>query len=277
MFIAHFADILPDSLVKIWYRLCADFFMPSRLGEYKDLLQFALDHQYQVCSIRHFLEITDHGQNQPKGQYLILRHDIDTDVSTAKAMWAIEQLLSIKSSYYFRLSTLDIPFMREIEAAGGEVGYHYEEIATIAKQKRLKTRDQVNAVMPEIRALFRDNLNRLRGKTSLPLRIAASHGDFVNRKLGMRNCEILSDNNFREQLGIEHEVYDQHLMRFVKSRHADLAGYPRLWEPNDPASAITSGIDLIYVLVHPRQWRVNRKESLTDNIRRMVEGVRYRL
>jgi hypothetical protein len=69
---------------------------------------------------------------------LVHRHDIDSDLRTARKMFALEVKHGVQASYYFRLSTLDYGFMRDIEAAGGEASYHYEEVATYAKRHRLR-------------------------------------------------------------------------------------------------------------------------------------------
>jgi hypothetical protein len=78
----------------------------------------------------------------PEAAFALLRHEIaiDSDLKTARAMFDLERKLDIRSSYYFRLSTGDIPFMRELEAEGSEAGYHYEEIATFAKCNGIRTK-----------------------------------------------------------------------------------------------------------------------------------------
>ena len=38
-------------------------------------------------------------------------------------------------SYFFRRSTWDVGLMRELADAGREVGYHYEELATLVKAR----------------------------------------------------------------------------------------------------------------------------------------------
>ncbi len=69
----------------------------------------------------------------------MLRHDVDTDPGTAAAMWDIERELGVESSYFFRLSTLAPALMADIAAGGSEASYHYEEVATVAKRRRLRT------------------------------------------------------------------------------------------------------------------------------------------
>ena len=181
-----------------------------------------------------FLCLTERGRIQPMDKLLILRHDIDTDIETTRAMWRVERELVIKSSYFFRLSTVDLPLMREIEACGGSVGYHFEELATAAKRKGLKTREQVMEELPYMRDLFERNLTELRDQTQLPLRFVASHGDFANRRLGVPNWVILRDAAFRDRMNIELEAYDEACMRHVQSRHSDDQPYPTYWKPAPP-------------------------------------------
>jgi len=265
------------NIAGIWYRIYEDFFMPSRLEVYKKLLCDALYYGYEICSVDFLWQkMKNNGAIESQKKYLVLRHDIDTDPSTAKLMWDIDKALGVKSSYYFRLSTLDIGLMREIEFSGGEASYHFEEIATVAKKNGLKSRERILSCMPYIRIMFKDNLNSLRKKSGLPMKIVAAHGDFVNRKLSVFNWEILQDNNFRKEVDIELEVYDQIFLQHIKSRHSDKS-FPYFWQPENPLHAIQSGMPIIYVLVHPRHWRANPKENFRNNINRAWEGFRYSL
>jgi glycosyltransferase involved in cell wall biosynthesis len=253
-------------------RLWADLFMPSRLDAYAAFLDGALAAGYRIAGLGSFASSDPGGDRR----VLVLRHDIDTDPRTARAMWEIERERGIASSTFFRLSTLDVDLMRAMAAAGGEVGYHYEELATIAKRQHLRTAGDVRAQLPEARRLFTENLERLRRQTGLPLRLAASHGDFVNRAVGVTNAEILADPAFRASVGIDLEAYDADLNARIGSHHSDTAP-PRNWVGEDPAAAIGRGEPVIHVLVHPRHWFANRRVNLVDDLRRAGEGVAYRL
>lgn len=254
-----------------WNRLQADFLSGSRLDEYRELLQSATVAGYQIAPVRALA----HTNTPSPARLCVLRHDVDTDPETACMMWRIELDLGITSSYFFRLSTVDPRLMREIAAHGGEVGYHYEEFATLAKSYGLHTAEQVMRHLPEARALFRANLEGLRSSTGLPLRSAASHGDFINRRLGITNKPILSDPVFRETVGIDLEAYDESLRDQLAGSFRDLQ-YPARWLPLSPALAIESGDTPIHILVHPRQWRANPKVNGKDDTRRLWEGVAYR-
>jgi len=257
-------------------RIYSDFFLPSRLDEYKSLLKLAIERGYEMHSIRSFWKLIREEGVRGDQRYFISRHDIDTDVTVARCMWDIEQELGVPASYYFRLSTLDVDLMRDIDRNGSEASYHYEEIATMAKRHGYKTKEAVDRNINAIRETFAANLRKLRQQTGLPLEIVASHGDFVNRKLDLSNHYLLQDMKLREMLNIELEVYDQPFMKYVTSRHSDSL-YPRFYKPNSPFDAVQSGEKVIYFLSHPRHWRANPKENLADNVNRMVEGVRYRL
>ncbi len=208
------------------------------------------------------------------GRRFVLRHDVDTDPRTAEAMWRIERDLGITGSWFFRLTTRDDPLMASIASAGGEVGYHYEELATIAKERHLRTREAALAALPEARDRFRANLTKMRSATGLPLQVAASHGDFVNRRLGVTNSLLLEDQSFRDEVGISLEGYDEDLLARMPFRSTDTAP-PKRWREDDPLDAIKRGEPVVYVLVHPRHWRVARVENARDDVRRIWEGATY--
>lgn len=261
---------------QVFYRVYSDYFMPSRLSEYEVLLKEALCQGYEVHSIISFWDLIETKGLKDKQKYLILRHDIDTDVETAKAMWMIEQHLGVKASYYFRLTTLNVPLMQLIHGSGSEASYHFEEIATFCKQNGLKNNEEVFKSITHIRDKFRTNYLLVKEKTSLPLKTVAAHGDFVNRKMGLPNEEILKDENLRGELGIELEVYDEAVMKYITSRCSDTHA-PAYWKPYDPLCFLQRNEPIVYILTHPRHWRKNVMENTLDNIRRLWEGVYYQL
>lgn len=268
---AHHAS---PALKKAWYRFYSDFLLPSRVRELRSLLEQALAQGYQVHSIASIWEKIKAGQLQD-GPYLVLRLDIDTDLRTTRALWQVVREMGVKGSFYFRLSTLQVELMREIHAAGSEASYHYEEIATYAKRHRLRSRAEIEAQMPAIRALFAENYRRVKALTGLPLHTVASHGDWLNRRLGVINLELLQDQNLRQSLGIELEAYDPALQQHYVRRYSDGA-YPHLWLDGDPLEAIRQGLPFIEVLLHPRHWAANIAANLQENLLRLGEELAYR-
>ena len=257
-------------------RFYADFLMPSRLGAYRGLLESALAAGYEIVSVEHIWRIIAADRLDPGRRVLVLRHDIDTDPATAAAMWAIDRDLGVESSYFFRLSTLDPALMADIAAYGSHASYHYEELANVAKRRRLRNGSDVIAHLPEARDRFRRNVSRLRHITGLPMRVVAAHGDFVNRALRSPNWLILDDPVFRHEVDVELEAYDEALLRHLPRRYTDTL-HPTYWLPNDPAEAICRCEPTIQVLVHPRHWRVARVTNGYDDLRRLAEGLRFGL
>src|SRR5438105_4034276 len=118
---------------RIYWRFYQNFLMPSRIPEYRALLSEANAKGYESVTISSLAACASGRAVLPR-LALVLRNDVDSDVSTARAMFQVERALGIRATYYFRLSTLDAQLMRELQDYGNEVGYHYEEVATAAKR-----------------------------------------------------------------------------------------------------------------------------------------------
>jgi hypothetical protein len=239
------------------------------MREYEKLLDLLVRNSYAFRTIREFAAITS--GSWPRAA--VLRHDVDSDIRTAQAMFNLERSFGIRSTYYFRLQTVDIPFMRELEGAGSEAGYHYEEIATFAKSAGIRTREAICVRMDEVRQLFQANLRRLRKTTGLPIRTVASHGDFVNRALRMSNGELL-DATVRKDTAIEAEAYDEALAERFTLRVSD-APPPLWWIPCDPRPHISNGTEVIHLVLHPSQWRADLFNNAGQLCRRCTEGMSY--
>ncbi|HWY33397.1 MAG TPA: hypothetical protein VNX68_02045, partial [Nitrosopumilaceae archaeon] len=85
--------------------------MRSRLNSYDEFNRLAIGNGYAHQSIRELFRSISKGQCPPE-KLIVHRHDIDTDVDTARKMFEIEKNLNIHSSFYFRLKTLDFRLMR---------------------------------------------------------------------------------------------------------------------------------------------------------------------
>jgi hypothetical protein len=267
---------VPALFTRLADRVRSDFLMRSRLGLYRELLRSALDAGYRVHSVAGLWALIDGGRLGSEGRHLVLRHDVDTDWRTAAAMWEIDRDLGVESSYFFRLTTMAPALLAQIAGSGSEASYHYEELATVAKRRGLRSGADATRHLPEARDLFATNLGRLRTATGLPMRVVAAHGDFINRRLGVPNQVILDDPDLRRTLDIDLETYDEAYLRHLPSRHSD-APYPEFWVPDDPAGPIQRGEAVVSVLVHPRHWRVDRKVNARDDLQRVAEGLRFEI
>ena len=251
-------------------RIYSDYLMPSRLGQYEDLLLAAAEAGYRQQSVRDFLLPAPPAGRPP---ILVHRHDIDSDLRTAAKMFAIEARQGITASYYFRLSTLDYGLMREIEAYGSEASYHFEEVADFAKRHHIKDAAVVRSRFPAIRAQFHQNLARIENALARKLVTVAAHGDFANRRLKVINHEILADQDFRARCGIACETYDAALLNQFDLYISDRP-HPAYFHPMPPQAAL-GRYRCICLLTHPVQWETNWRENTRCNVRRLVEDLAW--
>jgi hypothetical protein len=254
-------------MIRFANRVYADYLMPSRLHEYEALLTAAQEAGYAQMSVRSFFRGT------AARRVLVHRHDIDSDLRTARKMFDLECRHQVHASYYFRLTTLDIGFMREIEAAGSEASYHYEEIANFAKRSRLRDPTEVRRHFPAMRDEFAINVERITTALGRPLITVASHGDFANRKLNIINHELLADLALRRRCGIECETYDAALLNQFDMYISDRK-YPLYYKPMSPFTALGQ-FRRICLLTHPVQWETNWLDSTRCNLHRLYEAIRW--
>jgi len=264
-------------LRKLYGRVYNDYLRPDRFSDYLDLLVLAKRASYRIVSVEEYRRMKLDGASLTgdDARVLILRHDIDTAPQVTPSFALAEAAVGARASYYFRLCTVDVPVMRALAEAGHEVGYHYEDLATVAKEKGLNRKEQVDTILDEARQRFLANLTDLRKRTGLPMRSAASHGDFANRALGTSNTKLLEDRGLRERAGIDFEAYDPEIEEGLAFRTIDLP-YPRNWRTADPATAIRSGIGPILILTHPRQWGRQLIANGREDLTRLYEGLLFK-
>lgn len=255
-------------------RIYTDYFMRSRVKEYKNVLSEVLSEGYEIIGVGdYYHRICTHGMAKSH-KILVNRHDIDTDPGTARRMFEIERELGVGSTFYFRLTTLDISLMRHISEYGGEVGYHFEEVASYAKRNNIKTKAGIMARIEEIREEFKVNFRHIESRLGHPISNVASHGDFANRALGVTNHLVTDCNKIREELGIELEAYDEVLLSSFDIYIADRPP-PVGFAPKGPIDAILAGHKKICMLTHPRQWHASWRDNTRENILRAYEGWKW--
>lgn len=265
--------LMKNRIIKLIYN---DIFRPSRINIYQSLLKEAIDAGYSTCSHYEFLQLIKQDKVNPQTKYLLIRNDVDTDPRTAEMMFDVEKELGIKATYYFRHRTISRRIMDKISAGGSEVAYHYEEIATYAKKHKLKTVQEVDLHIEEIRKVFVENLKNFRLNYGLSSSSVASHGDFVNIYLKIPNKYLLND-KIRQECNIELEAYDTILNSILTCRIADLGDVDRIWTPLGMSTAIFNNEKILLVLVHPRQWHTRVCSNLKENYYRLIEGIKYKL
>ena len=258
---------------RLAYRFHQAFLMGDRLDDFARLLRHVHRCGYEVISVPTWVERVS-GGTAGDARVLILRHDVDTDPPTALRMAELEHDLGMRGSFYFRLRTFDDPIVRRLHDLGMDVGYHFEEIATFAKDHRLWSREALVPHMPAIADRFVANVSALRDRYALPFEIVCSHGDWANRALQLPNHALLADGSVRARAGVTHEVYDALITAPLAARFSD-CDRPHLWRPCPPIPAIEAGTTPIKILVHPGQWRVSVPHTLRELGTRVREGCVY--
>lgn len=254
------------------HRLFADYLMPSRVDEYEALLVEARKAGFVFETVAQFYR-RRHQDDDAK--VIVSRHDVDTDVRTCRKLFDVERRHGVKATYYFRLATADYRLMKDIAATGSEVGYHYEEVATFAKQHHLKTAEDTMKHLDEMRGCFIRNFLAMETRLGHKMVSAASHGDFVNRALDLPNHVLLRDPFVRQACGLEIEAYDEDLLRRFDFYTIDRP-HPRYWVPADPRKSLRDHHRML-VLTHPRQWETNWAVNTRENALRLYEGITYGL
>ena len=250
-------------------RIYKDYLMGSKLKVYKAHLKKILDAGYKIIPCKDYFNVS------LDEKICILRHDIDTDVKIAKKMFDIEKSLGISSTYYFRLCTLNknlIDYIKNNDAKT-EISYHFEEISTFAKEQGICAKDDIDKNIDIIRDKFKINLTSVRENYKIECSTIASHGDFVNRKMGVINNYLLNS-DLRKELNILLEAYDSELM--MDSVYISDGKFNLLQKNN---SIIDEAIDQkknkLYILVHPRTWASAPIERLKVDLKRYKEGKSY--
>jgi hypothetical protein len=248
--------------------------MGSRLAQYREVLRCLKDAGYSFRTLSEFVVASAKGETV-RSPVCLLRNDIDSDPEGAAMMFACDREAGLRATYFFRLSTLDTGLAREIVSYGGEVGYHFEEIAAAAKRLGLQSRQQIDIHIEQIRGEFRLNVLRFGETTGVKPRVVAAHGDFVNRRIGVPN-QYLLDRPLMDELGILADAYDPEIHGNLEARFSDWPA-PRWWNPADPTSVIRRDRPAtISILVHPRQWTCNALLNLRLDSQRVWEETRWR-
>ncbi len=229
-------------------------FQKSRLSEYSSLLDYALENGYKVTSLSDWYE---HGF-YPGQKVLVLRHDVDYNPAGAYKMFLIEKEKGVKSTFYFRWSTMKDSVVRKILTDGFEVSLHYETLATYCKKHRIYSKQEVTEdVMIKCKKMLIKEIGKfesLYGK----IKTICSHGEIWNMKVGIPNYVILNEEFCLEQ-GILFETYDQAILsKFSKYISDSSINTNHQWKyGTTPTEAITNHEPSICILTHPHHWDYN--------------------
>ncbi len=270
------SSAIPRLLGRLW----ADVAITSRANEYGELLARSNELGYRLVSMTQFDQLRRSGGLEQDGRYLAIRHDVDIgDVRGNEAFHRLEVLHGAHATYYFRLRTAHVHagFIARLRRDGFEVGYHFEEAATIAKRLGLRNRAEVLTRGEEIIGAFRANVASFRSRWNPDLASVASHGDWINRRLGVVNNEFVGP-GLLDELGLAFEAYQADLHAAFDVYVSDVAtSSSRWWRDYGLADALREGRPRIYLLTHERQWHGSPIVKTRENVDRLVDEAVYRL
>jgi hypothetical protein len=261
-------------LSKLAPRLYQNYLMRDRLGEYRALLAHIQAGGYRFMTLADFALAVQSGA-PPQDKAAILRVDVDSDPRGARRMFEVERALDIRATYYFRLTTIDQPLIAAMTQYGTEVGYHFEELSAMARRRGFRGLADVESARDELRQEFRNDFAQFQRQTGVCPRTIASHGDFLNRRLALRNNWFV-DRALLNELGIIAEAYEPWLVSRISARAADRPA-PMWWYPQSPEEALQSSPAVLLLVVHPRQWIRNSWANARADFERLRGEIQYRL
>ncbi len=263
-------------ITRAWRRIAADVSPRSHFDAYRTFLEEAIDRGYQIVSLDTWISLLREGRCPER--FVALRHDVDIDdVDGNTAFFEIERELGARSTFFFRLSTMH-PHRQLIDALLNEsfdVGYHYEELSTHAKQHGWSGRD-LDKVLPEVRSTFRANCERFRSEANPELTAVAAHGDWMNRRLGIANTALI-DRSLLDECGLRFEAYDPELTEAADLYLTDTRQPPQSWTNENEWVATLGSSDHIYALAHDRIWSGNVPPKIAATLHRVGDVMRYQI
>jgi hypothetical protein len=226
------------------------------------------------------LEFYVHREELAGQRVLALRHDIDNNIPQGvRLFFDLEREFEVSATYYFRLKTLAMwGTVKEILDYGSEVGYHFEEAATLAKRCKMRSRRELDAEESRARIdqMMVGNIASLNSRLGIPIKSLSSHSDFYNRRLGVENHWFLSD-RIRQDFDILFEVHDSAFLSLFDRYASDVSTDSCLWNGDySPLQAMCEGVPKIWVLTHERQWHPDFVVNTSENMRRLIQELYYR-
>lgn len=226
----------------------------DRLDDYREYIEYAQKHNYKVVSLEDFYSNSE--RNQEK--HFVLRHDVDWPGQSTRKMFELEKDLGVKSTYYFRFSTIDKPLIDEMIAAGFDVGLHFETIADYVKEHHISEASCLD--MDLMTDLLKKDILRFEEIVCHKVHSICSHGAPENVLLKVANNTIterlLKAGGGYELLNIDFEAYDSTMYNDVDCHIMDggVLGHYGFSYKDTPISAIDEGKNNIVFLSHPSHW-----------------------
>ncbi len=252
--------------------LLIKYLQNNRILEYDNIIKEALKHNYQIISLRDYIE----KKHDEERKVFILRHDIDHFSDGTKMMFQVEKKYSVTSSFYFRNTTYEPKLMKEIEFCGSESSLHFEPIADFVKANpQIKTKDDLFKTDFQERCLgvLKANLDRFRLLCDIPCVTIASHGERENSLVQTSNNYLTEDIATYEYLGIKLEAYNKEMIDNVTCYISDVpieinGGYNY---GVTPIEAIKNSEKFIMFLTHPNHWHYSKWKQVKKLVKVLIQ------
>lgn len=247
------------------------YFKNNRIKEYETIIQEALNSNYEIISLRDYIE----EKFDKNKKLLILRHDVDHFSNGTKMMFEVEKKYGTTSSFYFRNSTFEPKLMKEIEAYGGEASLHFEPIADFVKANDIKSKDELfkhRDWQKKCLEILKCNIERFRKLIDIPCVTIASHGEYENTLVKTPNNYLTEYISTYEYLGIKLEAYNKNFIDQVTCYISDVpieinSGYRY---GISPIEAIEKEEKIILFLTHPNHWYYSRWKQFKKLVKVIV-------
>ena len=216
----------------------------SRWDEYGALLDAAERHDYAIVSLEDW--IVGGERDDP---LLILRHDVDQHPRSALRMASLEERRGLRSTWYFRWRTADATVISRLRARGHHVGFHYETLSRLARQRGLSRGD--DALVAEARAELRREVTAFSARFG-PTRSICPHGD--TRVPDVSNATLLQGQD-AAAFGVEFDGNGAMRGRRLGHWLTDRSDAEGGWGARvDPGGLLATGRSPILCLTHPHNW-----------------------
>lgn len=234
---------------KNFFSLIGTILINSRLKKYKWYIQYARQKGYQVLSLEEFYKLAD----KRSGKHFVLRHDVDHPGIWNRKMFETEKSLGVKSTYYFRFSTIDKDLIQEMLESGFDVGLHFETISDYAREHSVKNKNEID--MELMKQQLKEDIRKFEEMTGHKIFSCCSHGAPENRALGISNNAI-TENTDMSEFGLGFEAYQKEMYDYVDCHIMDgsLLLYYGFSYADTPVTAVDAGYDNIIFLSHPNHW-----------------------
>ncbi|MBO7309825.1 MAG: hypothetical protein J6U86_00345 [Clostridia bacterium] len=207
--------------------------------------------------------------NKSTEKYLVLKHDVETDVSKALVLARIENKYGHKGSFYVQAYLLDnernVSMLREIQEMGHEVSYHHDVMDSCGGDLELAAKE------------FEKNRNKF-ADNGFDIITVCQHGNPIINRIGYTsNRDFFRSDSVRQQYPFISDI----MVNFKELRQTEYAYYSDaghhfklIYDPlnndivdSDDKNIPYKGLDALFevlsdgnciISTHPHRWMKSR-------------------